>query len=220
MELEWHFMETYEILTIPLLLQALAFSWYFLSLSIKFMTLKRPVLLSARNFFVVLNLSFVPYIFCPIIYLVLETPNTMFEYLLLFAPVVVGGCLWIGTWNSRGWKDAFKGYSVYGVSESTLLEALASTLETAGISSQEKRSGIYLASWDTTLRISCKSIGIVNVHAKEPGKEEVLLRIVAGLTECFSANNIKPKGSTVGFIVFAGLFMLCAAAVGFVGNFT
>lgn len=180
---------------------------FFLFIGIKVIVSKKPMLITAKIFFVFMVLAFSPQAVNFFNMYGTEAATRM-GFILYLNPVIFTVLLvffWI----------QMKGYVAIGIYDETFRDALHSALNKNQITFEEQLSIVKLISADANLQVAIQSwIGTGQIRLKKSKDPVLLPKIISGMNEYFLESKVKANNTTAIFYVVMGCLMLIAA-VGF-----
>jgi hypothetical protein len=177
---------------------------FFLTIGIKVVAGRKPVLLSSRFFYGFLLIAFSPQ------FVNAATMITGHGSFFFWISPIMFAALLVFFWFQ------LKGYMVIGVHDDTFRDALLHTLGKNNMPYEERLSTILLPDENAALQVAIQSwIGAGQIKLKHGRKKALLKQIVAGINDYYATNQTKPNRITAILYIVIGLFMVVSAGAFF-----
>ena len=186
-------------LMFPILLGLMAI--YFLTIGLRAVLTKRPFLISNRWWLSIMFVVFIPII---LLNFSLSVPRS-FNATNWVIPLILGLLL------LRRWF-LLRGYTAYGVTDTSFREALLAALQKLEFSYEESLSVIRLTSVEADLQVSVQSrMGTGIIKVKQRAHQPVLKEVVNEMNEYFRISSVPTNMISCVFNLVAGAIAVILA---------
>jgi hypothetical protein len=171
---------------------------FFLYIGVKVVASKKPLLLSAKVFFLFMVLAFSPQLMNLFEMHSSEVDIGLIAYLSPLMFLVLLGFFWI----------QMKGYMAIGISDDSFRNSLHYALNQNNIQFVEQLSSIKLTDINAELQVAVQDwVGTGQLKLKKSKDKYLMARLVSSINEYFTLNNVKPNNTTSIFYIVIGLIM-------------
>ena len=194
---------------LPVLLGLMAI--FSLTTGLRAVLTKRPFLISNKWWLSILFVVFIPTI---LLNFSLSLPNS-FNPINWVTPLIIGPLLLMMYYQ-------LKGYTAYGVTDTSFREALLAALQKLEFSYEESLSVIRLTSVEADLQVSVQSwMGTGIIKVKQRAHQPVLREVVNGMNEYFRISSVPTNMISCVFDLVTGtiVVILAIGMIFFLRNF-
>lgn len=178
---------------------------WFLSIGLRGLIAKRPVIFPARHNFWLMVLAIAPSLIFPGRFL-LDKQMASFSMLTLLLPFLLWGVFLVMMWK------AMRGYVVIGMTEDSLRESIHYALNKLHLPFEETLSKLRLTTLNADLNVAIQSwMGTAQLRIKGSQQDETLKKIADAMNESFALPSTRMNLTTNIFYIITGVILIVSA---------